>query len=176
MGDGPTSRQRMKRQRPKKSRRRRSPSPRRSATPAPTDGYDPRVAPAPARWLALAPQERWARVRSYHEALPPGRRPPSLDVHAGLHVTVETQLASADPPQALAALRRLMAAGLRRHDAVHAIGWLAAEHWRRAVDEERSVDVEAYAAELDSLTRESWLAAAGAAASAKSLSAPRGSD
>lgn len=84
-----------------------------------------------------------------------------MEVHASLHVAVETQIAAVEPPAVLLALRRLMAEGLSRHDAVHAIGWLAAEHLKRAMNAEQAVDVDAYAADLASLSRESWLASAG---------------
>jgi hypothetical protein len=100
-----------------------------------------------------------------------------MDVHASLHVLVESQLASNEPPEALIAAQRLMAGGLSRHDAVHAVGWVAAEHMKRAMEQQRPVDVPGYAAALAGLTRDSWIASAGlASAPSKPLSARRRSD
>jgi len=116
-------------------------------------------------------------VRRYHLELAPERQPPSMDVHASLHVLVESQLASAEPPEVLTAARRLAAGGLSRHDAVHAIGWVAAEHMKLAMEQQRPVDVPNYAAALEGLTRESWIASAGRASGPrKPLSARRRSD
>ncbi|MBW2524735.1 MAG: hypothetical protein JRI23_11190, partial [Deltaproteobacteria bacterium] len=89
---------------------------------------------------------------------------------------VETQLAAGEPPAVVAALARLRREGLSRHDAVHAIGWLAMEHMKRAFGEQRPVDAAAYAVALEGLTRASWMEAAGVFDGGKPLSARRRSD
>ena len=123
-------------------------------------GYDADAAPV-SEWRALGEQERMDRVTRYHEVvLPPGKRPPSLPRHVGMHVLVENQLAEDAPPQARQALARLMRDGLSRHDAVHAIGWLLTETLKRAVAKQQPVDERAYALELEQLSRASWLARA----------------
>jgi hypothetical protein len=48
-------------------------------------------------------------------------------LHATFHVIVENQLAMAEPT-VVATLTRLQHEGLSRHDAVHAVGSLLAEH------------------------------------------------
>jgi hypothetical protein len=125
-------------------------------------GYDADLEIEATPWAELAEAERLARVKRYHEGtLAPGKRPPSMERHAGLHVLVESQLATGVPPQAPAALRRLRAEGMSRHDAIHALGWLATEHVRRALEAQRPLDDAAYAADLDALTIQRWLALAG---------------
>ena len=125
-------------------------------------GYDADREMAPAQWTSLSEAERLERVRRFHEGtLAPARRPPSMDRHAGLHVLVESQLAAGVPPQARAALDRLRAEGMTRHDAIHALGWLATDHARRALEAQRPMDDAAYAADLDALTIQRWLALAG---------------
>jgi hypothetical protein len=68
---------------------------------------------------------------------------------------VETQLALGDPPEARRALERLVAGGLPRHEAVHAIGVVVADA-TSATMEGRPFDARAYARELDRLTVEGW--------------------
>ena len=124
-------------------------------------GYDADHAPAAKKWLGLGEQERLDRVKRYHEtAFEPGRRPPSLLRHAGMHVIVENQIASREPPQVAEALGRLKNDGMSRHDAIHAIGWLLTEHMRQAMEKNNPVDEGAYARDLEDLSLASWLAQA----------------
>jgi hypothetical protein len=51
---------------------------------------------------------------------------PDVTVHAVIHVAVEDQIALGEAPVERA-LERLMADGLDRHDAIHAIGAVLAE-------------------------------------------------
>ena len=53
---------------------------------------------------------------------------PNLTAHAAFHVVVENQVALGDETPVQATLVRLMAEGLDRHDAVHAIGSVLASH------------------------------------------------
>jgi hypothetical protein len=120
-------------------------------------GYDAEREP-PEGWDALDEKERLSRVARYHEAaLSAEKQPPQPSAHAGLHVIVELQLHSDKPPEARLALQRLRGDGLSRHDAVHAIGWLAADHMRRAMQARTPVDEKAYALDLSQLTRDRWL-------------------
>jgi hypothetical protein len=124
-------------------------------------GYDAEQS-LPEGWLALPEQERLDRVARYHErALDPKRLPPSMQRHSGMHVGVENQLASGQPPQVGDALARLMRDGMSRHDAVHALGWVMTEHMRRAVEARRAVDNDAYLRDLEELTLPRWLEMAG---------------
>jgi hypothetical protein len=94
------------------------------STDSTIERYDPLVAPDPASWLATDEQERISLVTDYH-----GRarvKLPNIRVHAVIHVVVENQIALAEAPVARA-MQRLMADGLDRHDAIHAIGAVLAE-------------------------------------------------
>jgi hypothetical protein len=87
--------------------------------------YDPDRPPDPEQWLALDEQERSTLVEEHH------RRAridlPNATLHATIHAIVENQLAYNDDP-VVRALARLMKEGLSRHDAIHAIGAVLAEH------------------------------------------------
>lgn len=89
------------------------------------DTYDPLDPPDPQMWLDLDEAERLDLVSEYHEST--GEELPSIPAHAALHVIVENQLAECVPPVE-AALRRLLVEGLDRHEAVHAIASVLAEH------------------------------------------------
>ena len=91
------------------------------------NGYDPDITPDAKEWLALDEGERLALVEGYHRdariALPRTAR----RLHATIHTVVENQLALNDEP-VVRALGRLMKEGLSRHDAIHAVGSVVAEH------------------------------------------------
>ena len=88
--------------------------------------YDPEVAPSAADWLAADEGERILLVERYHRDARVDLPKAARRMHASIHVIVENQLASNDEP-VVRALARLMREGLLRHEAVHAIGSLAAE-------------------------------------------------
>lgn len=81
--------------------------------------YDPETPPDAADWLALDEMARIRLVKKHHQLQ--RLRMPNLSVHAMFHAIVENQLAEGYAP-AVRAMARLMAEGLSRHDAVHAIG------------------------------------------------------
>ena len=81
--------------------------------------YDPESAPAPAEWLSLEEGERIALVERHHHEVEDGF--PRSREHAVFHVIVENQLAIDGQVEVRAALDRLTAGGLSRHDAIHAI-------------------------------------------------------
>ncbi len=90
--------------------------------------YDASVAPDAAAWLALDEQTRSDVVAEYHRVnrIPVARRDRMM--HSAIHAIVETQIASNDPPEVTEAMTRLMAAGLERHEAVHAVGTTLARY------------------------------------------------
>jgi hypothetical protein len=117
--------------------------------------YDPNLAPDAASWLGLDEEERLDLIRGYHRL---NRiKLPSLDAHAIAHLIVENQLAEELPP-ALNALARLLAGGLERHDAVHAIGAVLMDHlWDLSNKPPPEGDPnKPYFAALDELTVKSW--------------------
>ena len=89
------------------------------------DKYDPNIAPEPVDWLELDEQERVSLVEACHKAAKV--KPPNLTLHAAVHVVVENQVAE-EHPSTVAAIARLMKEGLSRHDSVHAVGAVVAEH------------------------------------------------
>ncbi len=117
-------------------------------------GYDPSLAPDPTEWLELDEDERRLRVAYAHrEEDFVGE---SSDLHATLHVVVENQLAENNPPAAMRALTRLMAEGLDRHEALHAIGRELIEWVYDAAKGAIEPSNGAYSAALERLTAESW--------------------
>jgi hypothetical protein len=113
--------------------------------------YDPLVSPDGRAWLSLSESERLAAVLEYHRRAE--IKLPSARLHAALHVTVENQLAERYAP-AVAALDRLTASGMDRHDAVHAIASVAAAQMQYVLREGRPFDHEAYERDLTALTAE----------------------
>jgi len=119
--------------------------------------YDPSADPNGKEWLALDEGERIALVRDFHARNK--IRIPNAEAHAVIHSIVENQLAE-QFPAAIAALHRLKAEGLDRHDSVHAIGSVLMEHMRTVMNGDRGsapADPHApYIAALEKLTAESW--------------------
>jgi hypothetical protein len=122
--------------------------------------YDPHAAPDPKEWLALDEDDRLGLVRRYHEraGIPLAR----VDLHSIAHVVVENQIALGDEFPVERTLRRLMAEGLDRHDAVHAIGSSFVMSMHDFAEEPvPNVDPNlAYFAELERLTAADWLKSA----------------
>jgi hypothetical protein len=118
--------------------------------------YDPLKAPDAGQWLALDEQERISLVDKYHKkariALP------NRIVHASMHAVVENQLAQ-DLPVVQDALSRLMAEGIDRHDAIHAIASVLADHiWQVLRDNQPGGDMnERYYQALRTFTFADWL-------------------
>ncbi|MEN8150147.1 MAG: DUF1841 family protein, partial [Planctomycetota bacterium] len=87
--------------------------------------YHPLRTPDPEAWLAMDEQERIALVELRHED--ERVELDNVTLHAVIHVIVENQLAMQDE-DVRQTLDRLMAEGLDRHDALHAVGSVLAEH------------------------------------------------
>jgi hypothetical protein len=124
-----------------------------------TAGYDPMIEPDATEWLALDEQQRIDLVEDYHERA--RISVPRMTAHAIIHVVVENQIAEGDTLPVKRTLQRLMAQGLDRHDAIHAIGFVLAGHLNELVREGKSDDANVdpnvdYFAELESLTAEEW--------------------
>ena len=119
--------------------------------------YDPAKAPNAATWLALDELDRISLVEAYHRRA--GVRLPNVRLHATVHAMVENQLA-ATVPAVIDALSRLTGEGLDRHEAIHAIGLVLAEHLGALMrDEPHEADPNAaYERALRALSAESWRA------------------
>lgn len=120
--------------------------------------YDPVKPPDPAAWLELDELERIRLVSEYHEGSRADAPAPSPMGHAVIHSIVETQVAMAGETPAAETLERLAAEGLDRHDAVHAIGAVLAEHMHKVVAEggEQVYSDQDYRAALENLSARNW--------------------
>jgi hypothetical protein len=107
------------------------------------EAYNPESAPEPAPWLELDEQERIVLVAA----------------HAAFHTAVENQIAM-DLEPVVRAMQRLTKEGLTRHDAVHAIGSVVAEHLFDILKTGQSDDADTsqarYFAAVERLTVTSW--------------------
>ncbi len=117
--------------------------------------YDPDTVPEPAQWLALDEQERIRLAEQYHRAA--RIKLPDLRAHAVLHAVVENQLAEPFEP-VVRAMARLTGEGLTRHEAVHAIASVLAEHifdsFNAKADAGDSAAI--YGAAVERLSASSW--------------------
>jgi hypothetical protein len=118
--------------------------------------YDPHSDPAAERWLALDEYERIHLVMAYHRAKRVALPNPQL--HATIHAVVENQIALGDEIPVAETLRRLINEGLDRHEAIHAIGSVLAQHMYTLLsdgkpDEDPNLR---YFEDLKALTADSW--------------------
>jgi Domain of unknown function (DUF1841) len=122
------------------------------------DQYDPSEPPDPQAWLALDEAERIRLIKAWHDAADAaqGERP---DMHAVFHAIVENQIALGDPPMVAVKLRQLLARGLDRHEAVHAISSVLAERLRLAARPGHQAGNESplYEAALRRLNARRWM-------------------
>ncbi|SFU25981.1 hypothetical protein SAMN05192563_10454 [Paraburkholderia aspalathi] len=119
--------------------------------------YNPECAPEPESWLELDEQERIALVEAYHRVA--RSKLPNVTAHAALHAIVENQIALNLEP-VVRAMDRLGKEGLTRHDAVHAIGSVVAEHLLDILKTNQNDDAAAsparYYAAVERLTVARW--------------------
>jgi hypothetical protein len=87
--------------------------------------YDPGEHPSASEWLELTELRRIELIEAFH--VNQGTDLPSLRAHAAIHCAVENQIAENFEPT-VQAIARLCAEGLSRHDAIHAVGSVVAEH------------------------------------------------
>jgi hypothetical protein len=130
----------------------------------PIEDYDPLIEPDPDDWLATGEQQRLDVIASYHRR--EGFDAERIVLHATFHAIVENQIAEGDQLPVRRILRRLMADGLDRHEAVHAIGSVLAVHINElmrqvdspAPERQSAHDANArYFSELEHLTADAWL-------------------
>ena len=99
--------------------------------------YHPEIAPNPAEWLALDEQVRIDLIEDQHRVA--HIKLPNAKVHAAFHAIVENQIAM-DLEPVVRAMARLQREGLSRHDALHAIGAVSAEHVYEAMNSNQQDD------------------------------------
>lgn len=120
-------------------------------------GYDPEEAPDPAEWLERDEDERLLLVEAYHARA--GVDPPNANLHAVIHVIVENQIALGDEMPVGRTVERLMAEGLDRHEAVHAVGSVLSElvfDAAKGRNWSKNEFTDDYNAAIERLTAESW--------------------
>lgn len=83
------------------------------------DHYDPLQAPDAVGWLDTEEGERITLALDFHSRA--RAELPNARLHATLHVIVENQVALGDETPVQVKVRQLMAQGLDRHEAIHAI-------------------------------------------------------
>jgi hypothetical protein len=122
------------------------------------DSYDPDTSRPSADWLQTDEGERIELVSAYH------RRKkihlPNAQLHAVIHVVVENQLALGEEV-VVETLARLQREGLRRHDALHAIGSVLATDLYELMQESSEATGDAYRRYLErlqELTARNWRA------------------
>ena len=117
--------------------------------------YDPEYAPDPAEWLALDEMMRIQLAEEHHRVAQ--IKPPNLKAHAVFHAIVENQLAENLEP-VVRAMSRLTAEGLSRHEAVHAVASVLAEHMHDLlnVKADASNSQAIYYAAVERLTAKEW--------------------
>ena len=106
--------------------------------------------------MAREEQERADLALRYHRR--PGVSLPNERMHATFHVIIENQIAMGDELPVRRAVDRLMAEGLDRHEAIHAVGSVLAAHLNDALADRhaRAFPKVAYNAAIERLTAESW--------------------
>jgi hypothetical protein len=119
--------------------------------------YDPLEAPEPEEWLAIDEAERIHLTQDYHRHA--RVRLSNEKLHAVFHVVVENQIALGDEMPVQRTVQRLIAEGLDRHEAIHAIASVLAEFMHDLVNRPGSGtgSNQAYFAALQRLTTEGWL-------------------
>ena len=117
--------------------------------------YDPETAPEAASWLALDEAVRIALVQEQHrrDALEEA----GSNAHAALHVTVENQIAMG-LGYVSDACARLVAEGLSRHEAVHAIAAVLAGYMTELARDKTppALALARYQANCERISAESW--------------------
>ena len=119
--------------------------------------YDPEIAPNPAEWLALDEQVRIDLIEHHHHVA--HIKLPNAKIHAAFHAIVENQIAL-DLEPVVRAMARLQREGLSRHDALHAIGAVSADHVFEGLKSNQQDDASTtqahYNAAVERLTAKSW--------------------
>jgi Domain of unknown function (DUF1841) len=119
--------------------------------------YDPLEAPEPEEWLAIDEAERLHLAQDYHRRA--RVRLPNENLHAVFHVVVENQIALGNEIPVQSTVQRLMAEGLDRHEAIHAVASVLAEFIYDLMKNPGSSTEfnPAYFTALQRLTAEGWL-------------------
>ena len=118
--------------------------------------YDPLIAPDVGDWLDTDEGERIELVTAYHRRAKV--KLPNVRLHATMHVAVENQVAMGDEVPVRRTFDRLQVVGLDRHEAIHAVGSVLAEHMYDLVNKRPpATDPNTlYWSALEKLTAKGW--------------------
>jgi hypothetical protein len=117
--------------------------------------YNPDSTPDGEEWSDLSESERIDREIDYHRRA--RIKLPNVRVHAAMHVIVENEILLGDETPVASTLARLMAEGLDRHDALHAIASVLSGIIFDAIKSPADGDINAsYFRELSELTADKW--------------------
>jgi Domain of unknown function (DUF1841) len=117
--------------------------------------YDPNTPPDGEQWSDLNEAERMDCVIDYHRRA--RIKLPNARLHAVMHVIVENQILLGDETPVASTLARLMAEGLDRHDALHAIASVLSGAIFDAIKSPGGGDLSAsYFREVSQLTADKW--------------------
>ena len=120
------------------------------------ESYDPDLAPDSEEWKLADEGERLMYITDYVRANEPevADDPSRLMLHAGLHNVVESQIALGDEVPTGAAMERLIAGGLSRHEAIHAAATVIVS----LLFDPAQAKSDTWRREMEGITAESWLA------------------
>jgi len=120
------------------------------------DRYDPEQAPDPEAWLELDEFERIDLIQSFVEMNETDIPEEAKKLHAAIHAAVENQLAMAVEPVP-ATVTRLIRQGLKRHEAVHAVGAvLSGDMYEMMKGDAKTWNRQHYDQRLKKLTAKRW--------------------
>ena len=123
--------------------------------------YDPDASPDPELWLSLDEQERIIVVEAFHRV--ERIKLPNVKAHAAFHAIVENQIAEG-VESVVRAMARLEREGLSRHERLHAIGWVLAQHFYEVLNTKEpdspAVAQARYDAAVERLDAATWRAQA----------------
>jgi hypothetical protein len=126
------------------------------------NNYDPDIEPNPEAWLELFESDRLELVMEFHAQLEDDLEDtedeiPNMEMHCGMHVVVENQLAMDSPPLARKTMSRLMEAGVSRHDAMHAIANAMTQEMFLMLKSDEMFNEERYEKALQELDPSDWI-------------------
>jgi len=120
--------------------------------------YNPDIAPDPTEWLEMDEQQRIQLAIIYHKN--EKIHLPRIKAHGAFHTIIENQIAEG-VPAVVSAMNRLTKQGLSRHDCIHAIGSVLAEHLHEMmttnVNDSAEVTNARYAVAVERLDGKEWL-------------------
>ena len=118
------------------------------------EDYNPENPVDPNQWLALDEDERAGLITDYVEENETSVGPSLL--HAHIHLAIENQIALGNETPVAETMERLVAEGLSRHDAIHAVGTCLASLFAGGSGGEQ-ISQDSYFDAVRKLTAQSWL-------------------